>query len=443
VLRKILFYFLILFFTATLFTKNNTYAADSCTQVLSSPSPLIVGEQHFNIQVRFDEDRPSVVFLPKTKFTPGDYFITIGGNSSPYNDGATKQRPANAALLENGSVSTIEEFNLSDGFRWGIDKKLQYGTLNVYVWKKNPDQLICEGSVKVTNIVAKSATTKSCPLCQSGYSWSYTYDLCQKGTNYQQPASRIDCSAQGTVCVAGAGYCSNPSPPKACSSYVGLNSNCNPAKTNPGDCANDLVCDSAKKKCVKATTSLGPTCYKCLAENIWNGEYCADANNNTCVAPESRVYCENGFSCTQGKGCLKSTDNSQDKDKKKLNPLNAPCGTSLTGDDSNANTKDGECLSIFSALGDIPTDPFDLVPRIIEIILGLAGAIVIILIIRSGYKLMFSQGNPEKVQEAKDELTSAIVGLLFIIFSFVLLQFITNDILNLEILKKGEGIKTP
>lgn len=102
------------------------------------------------------------------------------------------------------------------------------------------------------------------------------------------------------------------------------------------------------------------------------------------------------------------------------------------------------CNSVFSGLGVfLPTDPLDLVPQILRVILGVAGGIVVILIIRAGYKLMFSQGNPEKVQEAKDELTSAIVGLLFIIFSFVLLQFITNDILNLESLKKGEGIKNP
>lgn len=101
------------------------------------------------------------------------------------------------------------------------------------------------------------------------------------------------------------------------------------------------------------------------------------------------------------------------------------------------------CNSVFSGLGvSLSTNPLKLIPQIIEVILAIAGAIVIILIIRAGYKLMFSQGNPEKVQEAKDELTSAIVGLLFIIFSFVLLQFITNDLLKIQDLPKGEGLKT-
>jgi hypothetical protein len=44
---------------------------------------------------------------------------------------------------------------------------------------------------------------------------------------------------------------------------------------------------------------------------------------------------------------------------------------------------------------------------------------------------MTSQGNPEKVQAAREQLTSAIVGLLFIIFSLAILTIIGVDILKL------------
>ena len=44
---------------------------------------------------------------------------------------------------------------------------------------------------------------------------------------------------------------------------------------------------------------------------------------------------------------------------------------------------------------------------------------------------MTSQGDPEKVKNARDQLTAAIVGLLFIIFSLALLELITRDILGL------------
>ncbi len=49
---------------------------------------------------------------------------------------------------------------------------------------------------------------------------------------------------------------------------------------------------------------------------------------------------------------------------------------------------------------------------------------------------MASSGNPEKVQAAREQLTSAVVGLLFIIFSITILQVIGVDILHIPGLNK-------
>ena len=84
-----------------------------------------------------------------------------------------------------------------------------------------------------------------------------------------------------------------------------------------------------------------------------------------------------------------------------------------------------------TAVGSISTNPSDFVKSIFGILLSLAGGIAIILIMISGYRLMFSQGNPEKVQAAREQLTSAIVGLLFIIFSITILQVVGVDILKI------------
>jgi hypothetical protein len=84
-----------------------------------------------------------------------------------------------------------------------------------------------------------------------------------------------------------------------------------------------------------------------------------------------------------------------------------------------------------TAFGDISTDPTGFIKSLFGIILSLAGGIAIILIMISGYRLMASQGNPEKVQAAREQLTSAIVGLLFIIFSVTILQIIGVDILHI------------
>jgi hypothetical protein len=90
----------------------------------------------------------------------------------------------------------------------------------------------------------------------------------------------------------------------------------------------------------------------------------------------------------------------------------------------------GKCV-INTALGDISTDPQEFTKSVFGIVLGLGGGIALILIIMSGYKFMASQGNPEKTKEASEQLTSAIIGLLFIILSFVILQVIGVDILQI------------
>jgi hypothetical protein len=84
-----------------------------------------------------------------------------------------------------------------------------------------------------------------------------------------------------------------------------------------------------------------------------------------------------------------------------------------------------------TALGDLPTALPDLLTKIFSIALSLAGIIALGLIITAGYRLMLSQGNPEQVKGAREQLTAAIIGLLFIIFSLVILQVIGVNILSI------------
>jgi len=102
-------------------------------------------------------------------------------------------------------------------------------------------------------------------------------------------------------------------------------------------------------------------------------------------------------------------------------PAQAPCKT----------ITNGECAYYASAIGDIPTDADAIVNTIFTIILGISGGVAMILIVISGYTLLFSQGDPEKLKGARETLTSAIVGLLFIIFSTAILEFIGVNILHI------------
>lgn len=84
-----------------------------------------------------------------------------------------------------------------------------------------------------------------------------------------------------------------------------------------------------------------------------------------------------------------------------------------------------------TAIGPIDTNFPDLIKKIFAVLLSLSGGIAVLLIIAAGYALITSSGNPEKTQAAKERLTSAIVGLLFIIFSFVILEVIGVSILKI------------
>lgn len=115
-------------------------------------------------------------------------------------------------------------------------------------------------------------------------------------------------------------------------------------------------------------------------------------------------------------------------------PFPLPClegidatNTKITGPSDKIIT----CTKYASGVGDINTNVSDFLGTILALVLGLSGGTAVLLIIFSGYQLSISQGNPEKVKEARERLTAAIVGLLFIIFSAVILEIIGVNILQL------------
>ncbi|MBU3979361.1 hypothetical protein KKE68_06735 [Patescibacteria group bacterium] len=93
----------------------------------------------------------------------------------------------------------------------------------------------------------------------------------------------------------------------------------------------------------------------------------------------------------------------------------------------------GICEMIATSLpsGNISTNPAQFIVKILAIILSFAGGIALLLIISAGYKIITSNGKAEGIQQGRDQLISAIIGLLFIIFSFVIFQLITSDILKI------------
>ncbi len=92
----------------------------------------------------------------------------------------------------------------------------------------------------------------------------------------------------------------------------------------------------------------------------------------------------------------------------------------------------GSCGSraIDTALGCIPTETTAFTRVIVTYAIGLAGFTALVIMIIGSIMVLTGGSNPEQVKKGKEIFTSAIMGLLFIIFSAVILKIINQDILG-------------
>lgn len=86
---------------------------------------------------------------------------------------------------------------------------------------------------------------------------------------------------------------------------------------------------------------------------------------------------------------------------------------------------------IWTAIGCIKRDPTTIVQNLLKVGLGMGGGVALLMILAAGFLFSISQGDPKRTGEAKELITAAITGLLFIIFSVVILQFIGYTVLKI------------
>lgn len=88
---------------------------------------------------------------------------------------------------------------------------------------------------------------------------------------------------------------------------------------------------------------------------------------------------------------------------------------------------------IKTAIGCITADGIGgdkgIISQIFKVGTGIAGGIAFLLILFGGFQILTSTGNPEKLNEGKELVASAVTGLLMILFSVFLLKFIGVDLL--------------
>jgi len=70
----------------------------------------------------------------------------------------------------------------------------------------------------------------------------------------------------------------------------------------------------------------------------------------------------------------------------------------------------------------------DVVSTIINLAFALAGIVAVVYLIMGGFNYVTAGGNPEAVEGAKTTLVNAIIGLVVILVSYLIIQFVMSQI---------------
>jgi hypothetical protein len=92
---------------------------------------------------------------------------------------------------------------------------------------------------------------------------------------------------------------------------------------------------------------------------------------------------------------------------------------------------DDGILSLQTALGCINIQSFErLAAQILQLSTGIVGGMGLISIAFGALQIIFSAGDPKRIQSGKNLISSSIGGILFLIFSTVMLRVIGINILR-------------
>ncbi|MEA3354946.1 MAG: pilin [Patescibacteria group bacterium] len=150
-----------------------------------------------------------------------------------------------------------------------------------------------------------------------------------------------------------------------------------------------------------------PTCYP-------TEETCIAAG---CVCIESNPYKKDKKECRDSENTSEVCTNS------------IPTPSMIPGPET-CPTSDGS-IGIQTAIGCIPTGIGAFTDTILTRGISIGAGLAFLLILYGAFVLITSAGNPENTKKGGEIITSALVGLLFIIFSVFLLRLIGVDILKI------------
>lgn len=96
-----------------------------------------------------------------------------------------------------------------------------------------------------------------------------------------------------------------------------------------------------------------------------------------------------------------------------------------------AGDLEGDPQGVWTAIGCIPVNPQKMVKAGVYLGISIAGGVGMLSIIMAGFLYSLSAGDANKTSQARELMTSSVIGLLFIIFSITMMQFIATDLLKI------------
>jgi hypothetical protein len=86
---------------------------------------------------------------------------------------------------------------------------------------------------------------------------------------------------------------------------------------------------------------------------------------------------------------------------------------------------------VSTAIGCIPATSAGFTSKLFSLSLGTAGGIAFLLIVIGGLQIQTSTGNPDRMNQGREIIEGAIIGLLLIILSVFILRVVGMDILGI------------
>lgn len=129
----------------------------------------------------------------------------------------------------------------------------------------------------------------------------------------------------------------------------------------------------------------------------------------------------NRLNCIRDTSCDSTTNSSQ----------NQTSSTTTSSGGGSITCRNGK--GIDTAIGCIPIDDQNaLIGFFLRWGLGIGGGIAFLLILVAGFQIITSRGDPNRLKAGQELMTSAIAGILLLIFSLVILRIIGFDILGIK-----------